>query len=86
MLVYLVVIWAEASNVGDAANMDMEDAVDLIDVAKVFSDEEGVDVADTVSVAVDIVDVDATNADADTYVADTVSLDSAFFIWCTLLL
>ena len=86
MLVYIAVIKAEAANVGDAANTDAANMVDLIGVAESFSDEEDVDVTDVVSVGVDIVDVIATDTDADTDVADAVLLDSASFLFRTLLL
>ena len=84
--VYIAVIKAEAANVGDAANTDAANMVDLIGVAESFSDEEDVDVTDVVSVGVDIVDVIATDTDADTDVADAVLLDSASFLFRTLLL
>ena len=79
-------IWAEAADVGDAASTDAVDTVYLIDVAEAFLDEEDVDVGHAILVAADTVNADATDADADIYVVDTVSLDSASFICCTLLL
>ena len=69
----------DAADLGDAANMDAADTVDLIDVRESFSDEEDVDVTDAEL-------VDATDADADADVVDAVLLDSASFIFRTLLL